>query len=369
MAVRRGLGKGLDSLIPLNKPAEEKKPEPAAKKPAAKEKTAAKEPAKKVKTAADEKPAAKKDAPAKKAAAPKKKEAPKPKKQETVKEDVIEEKKPVEMPEIQASDTLSVVLIPIDKIEPNRNQPRKTFKKKELNELALSIRQHGVLNPLTVQKKDDYYAIIAGERRWRAAGIAGLTEVPVIIKDYTDREALEIALIENIQREDLNPIEEAEAYQNLIKELGLTQKEAADRVGKERETVANSIRLLALDDHTKELLISEKLTAGHARALLRISDEKARAELADKIVSRGLSVRETERIVKEKIEGKPSAKTAVQLPSQVKLAYRKAEEKLKSITGTKVSIISKDAKQGKIEFEYYSPDELERLLELFNTLD
>lgn len=251
-------------------------------------------------------------------------------------------------------------MLDIHKIEPNREQPRKFFEEESLKELADSIRQYGVLQPLLVQKKEDYYAIIAGERRWRAARMAGLKEVPVWIKEMSRQESMEIALIENIQREDLNPVEEAKAYQMLIQEFGLKHEEIADRVSKSRAAITNSMRLLKLDEIILNMLIYGELTQGHARALLALSDGEAQKKAAQIIVEKNLSVRETEKLVKSMNEPKPEKKP--ELPGQS--AYRDIEKKLKDHLGTKVAIHRKDENQGKIEISYYSVDELERILEM-----
>ena len=257
----------------------------------------------------------------------------------------------------------------INLIEPNREQPRKLFEEEQLQELAESIRQYGVLQPLIVQKKDKYYEIVAGERRWRAAKIAGLKEIPVVIREYTKQVSMEIALIENVQREDLNPIEEAKAYQALIQEFGLKQEEIAERVSKNRATVTNSMRLLKLDPKVQDMLIKGEISSGHARALLAIEDPKKQIALAEKIVSEKLSVREVEKAVKllEKSANK-TKKTAEQESEAVQLAFMNLEERMKSIMGTKVCINKKDKNKGRIEIEYYSPAELERIVELIETI-
>lgn len=252
------------------------------------------------------------------------------------------------------------ILLDIHKIEPNREQPRKFFEEESLKELADSIRQYGVLQPLLVQKKDDYYAIIAGERRWRAARLAGLKEVPVWIREMSRQESMEVALIENIQRQDLNPVEEAKAYQMLIQEFGLKHEDVAERVSKSRAAITNSMRLLKLDEVVLNMLIYGELTQGHARALLALSDEEAQKKAAQIIVEKNLSVRETEKLVKTMSEPKPEKKP--ELPGQS--AYRDIEKKLKDQLGTKVAIHRKDENQGKIEISYYSVDELERILEM-----
>lgn len=257
-------------------------------------------------------------------------------------------------------------LIPIHYIEPNKSQPRKKFDEESLQELAESIKQYGVIQPLIVQKKDKYYEIIAGERRWRAARLAGLKEVPVIIKDFSPQETVEIALIENIQREDLNPIEEAQAYDRLIKEFNLKQEELANRVSKSRTAITNSLRLLKLDKRIQQMLMDETLTSGHARALLSIEDTEEQYRAACKIVDENLSVRETEKLVKQLLKNKPKKETAV--TDETYIIFQALEEKLENIIGSKVSIHRKQKNKGKIEIEYYSDEDLERIIEMFESL-
>lgn len=300
MAVKKkGLGKGLDSLIPDNKPAK--------------------------------------------------------KNTETVQK--VEEKKE-EMKD-------GVQMMKISMIEPNREQPRKKFEEDALLELADSIKLHGVLQPLLVRKIKDYYEIIAGERRWRAAKLAGIKEVPVIVKEYSEQEIVEIRLIENIQRENLNPIEEAMAYKRLLKEFNLKQDEVAERVSKSRTAVTNSMRLLKLNDRVQQMIIDDMISTGHARALLAIEDEEQQYMLANKIFDEKLSVRETEKLVKalknpKKEEKKPEVEN--------QFVYTNLEEQMKSLIGTKVSVHAKANGKGKIEIEYYSPDDLERIYELLMTI-
>lgn len=257
-------------------------------------------------------------------------------------------------------------LIPISDIEPNKLQPRKRFEEDALQELADSIKQYGVIQPLILQKKDKYYEIIAGERRWRAARLAGLKEVPAIIKDYSPQEIVEIALIENIQREDLNPIEEAQTYQRLIQEFNLKQDEVADRVSKSRAAVTNAMRLLKLDERVQQMLIDDMLSSGHARALLTIEDKNIQYDLANKIFDEKLSVREIEKLVKKLGEDKPKKDIAV--TSEDILIYREIEDKIRNIMGTKVSIHRKNNNKGSIEIEYFSNEELERILDIFHTI-
>lgn len=256
--------------------------------------------------------------------------------------------------------------VKISEVEPNREQPRKYFDEDALLELADSIRQFGILQPLLVKKKEDYYEIIAGERRWRAAKLAGIKEVPVIIKEFTDQEVVEISLIENIQRENLNPIEEAQAYRRLMEEFHMKQDEIAERVAKSRTAVTNSIRLLKLDARVQKMVVDEMLSTGHARAILSIEDPEQQYTAAQQIFDEKLSVRETEKLVKELLN--PRKAKPKETDSQMDAIYRGLEEKMKAITGTKVEIHQKGKNKGKIEIEYYSQAELERLIELFESI-
>ena len=252
-------------------------------------------------------------------------------------------------------------MMKINDVEPNRDQPRKHFEEDALLELADSIKQFGVLQPLIVQKRKDYYEIIAGERRWRAAKLAGVKEVPVIVKEYTDQEILEISLIENIQRENLNPIEEAMAFKKLINEFKLKQDEVAERVSKSRTAVTNSMRLLKLGEKVHQMIIDDMISTGHARALLAIDDEEQQYLLATKIFDEKLSVRETEKLVKDiKNPKKEQPKKEV----KNSFIYEDLEERMKSVIGTKVHVNHKPNGKGKIEIEYYSDTELERIFEL-----
>ena len=310
MAVKKGgLGKGLDSLIPSGTPKNKKSVTEEKKQP--------------VKVV------------------------------EKVVEKIVE--KPVELK------------MKITEVEPNREQPRKNFDEDALLELAESIKQFGILQPLLVQKRDDYYEIIAGERRWRAAKLAGLKEVPVIIKDFSDQEVVEIALIENIQREDLNAIEEAVAYKRLMEEFHLKQDEIAERVGKSRTAVTNAMRLLKLSEKVQQMLIDEMITAGHARAILSIADKEKQESIAMKVFDEKLSVRETEALVKRMLEPPKTAKKS-KFSSAEDAIYESLEEKMKSIMGTRVQIHRKKNDKGKIEIEYYSKDELERIIDLFESI-
>lgn len=308
MAVKKGgLGKGLDSLIPSGTPKNKKSVTEEKKQP--------------VKVV------------------------------EKVVEKIVE--KPVELK------------MKITEVEPNREQPRKNFDEDALLELAESIKQFGILQPLLVQKRDDYYEIIAGERRWRAAKLAGLKEVPVIIKDFSDQEVVEIALIENIQREDLNPIEEALAFRRLLTEFELKQDELAERVSKSRTAVTNSMRLLKLDERVQQMVVDEKISTGHARALLAVEDKEQQYILANKIFDEKLSVRETERLMKnfqKEKENKKSQKT------ENEFIYKGIEEKIKMILGTKVTVNHKKNNKGRIEIEYYSNEELERIMDLLESI-
>lgn len=254
----------------------------------------------------------------------------------------------------------------ISQIEPNREQPRKQFDEDALQELADSIKQFGVIQPLIVTKRKDYYELIAGERRWRASRLAGLTEVPVIVRDYTDQEIVEIALIENIQRENLNPIEEAFAYKRLLEEFNLKQDEVAERVSKSRTAVTNSMRLLKLSEQVQTMLIDDMISSGHARALLALSDEALQYEIACKIFDEKLSVRETEKLVKKLLEEKPTTTTAPE--EDLSFIYDDIENKLKQVLGAKVKLKTKNANKGKIEIEYFSKDELERITEMLYTV-
>ena len=326
MAVKKkGLGRGLDALFP-EKPAE-KKPVP---RPITKE-VNPKQEAESVKTTV---PAS-------------------DKKEMTA--DAPTEVKKTEM------------LVKISKVEPNRTQPRKQFDEDALVELSESIKQFGILQPLLVSDKGDYYEIIAGERRWRAAKLAGLKEVPVIIKEFNDQQVVEISLIENIQREDLNPIEEAMAYKRLINEFKLKQDSIAERVSKSRTAVTNSLRLLKLDERVQQMLIDEMISAGHARAILAIPDKDKQASVAMKVFDEKLSVRETEKLVKHIVEP-PKKKAEKQVNTAEDAIYESLEEKMKGIVGTRVFIHRKKNNKGKIEIEYYSRDELERIIELFESI-
>lgn len=259
----------------------------------------------------------------------------------------------------------SETFLKINEVEPNRNQPRKEFDEDALLELADSIKQFGVLQPLLVQKKDGYYEIIAGERRWRAAKLAGIKEIPVLIKEYTDQEIVEISLIENIQRENLNPIEEAMAFKRLLEEFNLKQDEVAERVSKSRTAVTNSMRLLKLSSKVQQMVIDDMISTGHARALLAIDDEEQQFIIASKIFDEKLSVRETEKLVKALKTPKKEQKTE---KIERTFVYDDIVEKMKNVIGTKVNIHAKANGKGKIEIEYYSEDELERIYDMIMSI-
>lgn len=263
----------------------------------------------------------------------------------------------------ETADSKNLKTLRITEVEPNREQPRKNFDKDALEELAESIKIHGLIQPIIVQKKEDYYEIIAGERRWRAAKIAGLKELPVVIKEYTPQEVMEIALIENIQRKDLNPIEEAIAYKSLVNEYNLKQDELAKKMSKSRAAIANSMRLLKLAEDVQEMIINQELSMGHARALLAIEHEELQIDTAKTVIEKGLSVRETEKLVKNILKPK---QIRMEIPPVDKAVYDQIQDRLKEVMGTKVSINPKKNGKGKIEIEYYSSEELERLIGLFS---
>ena len=257
-------------------------------------------------------------------------------------------------------------MMKISMIEPNREQPRKKFDEDALQELSESIKQYGILQPLLVSDKKDYYEIVAGERRWRAAKMAGLKEVPVVVKEFSTQEIVEISLIENIQREDLNPVEEAMAYKRLIDEFHLKQDEIAERVSKSRTAVTNSMRLLKLDSRVQQMMVDEMISAGHARAILAISDPEQQYNAAMKVFDEKLSVRETEKLVKSILT--PTKKKPVASNPTEDAIYESLEEKMKGITGTRVFIHRKKNNKGKIEIEYYSRDDLDRIIDLFESI-
>lgn len=280
---------------------------------------------------------------------------------EKIVEKIVEVEKVVEKPVEQ--------LMRIDEIEPNQLQPRKNFDEDALQELSESIKQFGLIQPIIVKNKGKYYEIVAGERRWRAARIAGLKEVPVIIKEYSEKESMEIAIVENLQREDLNPIEEAQAYQKLIEEFGLKQDEAAQRVSKSRTAVTNALRLLKLDERVQQMVIDEMISGGHARALLAIEDKEEQYLTAMLIFDNKMSVRETEKLVREHIKKEEEKRVEKKEDfSQMETIYHQLEERMKSVIGSKVAIHSRNYKRGKIEIEYYSNDELERIIDLIESV-
>ena len=257
-------------------------------------------------------------------------------------------------------------MMKISMIEPNREQPRKKFDEDALQELSESIKQYGILQPLLVSDKKDYYEIVAGERRWRAAKMAGLKEVPVVVKEFSTQEIVEISLIENIQREDLNPVEEAMAYKRLIDEFHMKQDEIAERVSKSRTAVTNSMRLLKLDARVQQMMVDEMISAGHARAILAIEDPEKQYTTAMKVFDEKLSVRETEKMVKT-ILTPQKRKDKVTNPAEDAI-YESLEERMKGITGTRVFIHRKKNNKGKIEIEYYSRDDLDRIIDLFESI-
>ncbi len=318
MAARRGLGRGLNTLIPTNT---DDSSDVSAKKDVKKKATSHK-------AKSDEKAVTK----------------------EVIKEVVKE---------VSAETTLS-----ISSIEPNRSQPRKNFDETALNELADSIKKFGVIEPIVVCKAGKVFEIIAGERRWRAARLAGLKEVPVIIRDYSDQQKMEVALIENLQRSDLNPIEEASAYKLLIDEYNLTQEVVADRVSKSRTAVTNSLRLLKLDKKVQEMLIDGRLSIGHARPLLALTDGELQRETAQLIYDRKMSVRDTEKLVKKLLSVDPADYATPSEMDRVASIYREIEENLKNVLGTKAKINAKDKSKGRIEIEYSSQDELDRIVNM-----
>ncbi len=252
-------------------------------------------------------------------------------------------------------------MVKISMVVPNKDQPRKNFDKESLEELTQSIRQYGIVTPLIVKRSGRMYEIIAGERRWRAAQAAGLKEIPVVIRDYDERLAAEVAIIENLQREDLNPIEEAQAYEQLMKEYGLSQEEVAVRVSKNRTTITNTLRLLRLDERVREMVVDGSISAGHARALLGLADGDDQKALADIAAAESLSVREIEKRVKNFGRPKPPKRAETQ---EAAIYFKAYEDKIQSLLGTKVHINRKSPTKGRIEIEYYSQEELERLMEL-----
>ena len=269
-----------------------------------------------------------------------------------------------------AEKTAEPQMVNIALVDTDGDQPRKSFNTEELVSMAETIKTYGILQPLLVEKKGERYVIVAGERRFRAAKLAGLKKVPVRIDTYTPQKRMEISLIENIQRSDLNPIEEAKAYQTLIESFGLRQEDVAQRVAKNRATVTNSLRLLKLDDRVQTMLIDNTLSSGHARALLSLPDKEQQFSVAEKIAEKGLSVRDTEKLVKKLLEEPAGGEEKKPDPQEDRLSvfYRDLEEQLKSVMGTKVQIRRRDENKGRIEIEYYSSEELERITELLQSL-
>ena len=264
-----------------------------------------------------------------------------------------------EEPKVQDEDK---TVLKISQIEPNKKQPRKQFDQDALNELAQSIKQYGIIQPIVVTKRDDYYEIIAGERRWRAAKKAGLKEVPVVIKEYTEKEIAEISLIENIQREDLNPVEEAKAYKQLIDEYNLTQEELAERVSKSRTAITNTLRLLKLHSKIQTMLVKGTITAGHARALLGLEDQDMQLVVAEKVVNETLSVRQTEDLVRACNTPKPEKKT----PIRNNAVYKDLEKRMTEAVGSKVRIKQTEQGKGKVEISYFSEEQLDQIFTMIN---
>ncbi len=273
--------------------------------------------------------------------------------------------KQTEKVEGKDSNSDAIVMVKLSKIEPDRNQPRKNFGEDELNDLAESIKTHGIFQPLLVREKDGSYEIVAGERRWRAAKIAGLKEVPVIVREYDEKERAEIQLIENLQRESLNPIEEAQAYKRLMSDYNLKQDELAESIGKNRTTITNSMRLLNLDERVQNMIVEKILTSGHARTLLAITDNDEQFKLANKILDEQLSVRETEKLIKSLKKPKKPKK---QSSEALQLIYRKFEDELREKIGAKVGIVARDDEKGRIEIEYFSQEELENIVRILKTV-
>lgn len=260
------------------------------------------------------------------------------------------------------------IYVDLNKVEPNKEQPRKHFDEDGLIELSDSIKEFGVISPLLVVKRDDYYMIVAGERRWRASKMAGLSKIPVIVKELTDQQIAEISLIENIQRMDLDPIEVAEGYQRLISEFGYTHDVIAERVMKSRAVITNSLRLLKLDKRVQQMLIDGMISEGHAKVLLGIDDSEKQSEIAQAVCDQKMSVRELEKLIKNLKSEKKAPSDTKKLDSQLEAVYQDLAEQMKTILGTKVSINAKDSKTGKIEIEYYSADELDRIIDLIRTV-
>ena len=291
-------------------------------------------------------------------------------KTQKIEQSPVEEKKEEKKQEEKSSDSLkNAVVVRISEVEPNREQPRKKFDDDKLEELSESIKTYGLLQPILVQKRDGYYEIIAGERRWRAALKAGLKEIPVIVRDYSKKEILELSLVENIQRENLNPIEEARAYKRLMDEFGLSQEEVAQRVSKSRSAVANSLRLLKLEENVQKMVIDGQISMGHARALLPLEIPEEQLSTAQEIVEKQLSVRETEKKVKEIISSGKKPEVEITKTQQqeedpsIAIIYKQIEERLQQTLHTKVSIQRKRNGHGKLLIDFYNSDDLEKIID------
>ena len=261
-----------------------------------------------------------------------------------------------------AENTDTVETLRITLVEPNKNQPRHQFDNDKIEELAESIKEHGVIQPIIVVRNDDRYKIVAGERRWRAAKKAGLKEIPAVIRNYSEFEIAQIALIENLQRENLNPIEEALGYQTLMNKFSMTQEDVSDKIGKSRSAIANAVRLLSLDEPIRQKLISGEISSGHARALLSIESPKVRLVLLESIIEKGLNVRQTEALAKQLQKAKPKKNKPV-IDEQVKAQLAILEDRLSTKLGTKVTL-HHDNKKGKIEIEYYGNRDLDRIISI-----
>ena len=373
-----GLGRGLDALIPMREEVEkamnmtetdsveilfaddDESDLPAAEK---------KEPAAAFREERETNPAEKKEAEA--ATLIIAQEEQKDVSRETASEnEEAESAKKAESPEKKDSGSVNnAVTVRISEVEPNRKQPRQTFDEEKLEELAESIKNFGLLQPILVQKRDGYYEIIAGERRWRAALKAGLKEVPVIVREYTEKEILELSLIENIQRENLNPIEEAQAYKRLMDEFDLSQADVAQRVSKSRPAVANSLRLLKLEEDVRKMLVEERISMGHARALLALEIPREQLTAARKVEEKQLSVRETEKLVKDLLKTGQAGKTEKQVPAEekedpsIEIIYRQIEERLQQTLHTRVAIQRKRNGHGKLLIDFYNSDDLEKIID------
>lgn len=261
-----------------------------------------------------------------------------------------------------AENTDTVETLRITLVEPNKNQPRHSFDNDKIEELAESIKEHGVIQPIIVVRNDDRYKIVAGERRWRAAKKAGLKEIPAVIRNYSEFEIAQIALIENLQRENLNPIEEALGYQTLMNKFSMTQEDVSEKIGKSRSAIANSVRLLSLDEPIRQKLISGEISSGHARALLSVESPKIRLALLESIIEKGLNVRQAEALAKQLQKSKPKKKKPV-IDEQVKAQLAILEDRLSTRLGTKVTLYH-DNKKGKIEIEYYGNRDLDRIISI-----